>query len=112
MGNSPPDPSEMKPGETIKDVVGPPGLPTHIENFGTVDGIGGGIGTAPLLPIATAIKNAGNRLISIIGARTKELLILDEEMKPISDTPTVTHHDGSRTEEHTSELQSPAYILC
>jgi len=95
VGKSTAELSEMKPGETIQDVVGPLGLPTHIENFGTVVGIGGGIGTAPLLPIATAIKNAGNRLISIIGARTKDLLILEEEMKPISDTLIVTTDDGS-----------------
>ena len=95
VGKSTAELSAMKPGETIQDVVGPLGLPTHIENFGTVVGIGGGIGTAPLLPIATAIKNAGNRLISIIGARTKDLLILEEEMKPISDTLIVTTDDGS-----------------
>jgi len=95
VGKSTAELSAMKPGETIQDVVGPLGLPTHIENFGTVVGIGGGIGTAPLLPIATAIKNAGNRLISIVGARTKDLLILEEEMKPISDTLIVTTDDGS-----------------
>ena len=95
VGKSTAELAAMKPGETIQDVVGPLGLPTHIENFGTVVGIGGGIGTAPLLPIATAIKNAGNRLISIVGARTKDLLILEEEMKPISDTLIVTTDDGS-----------------
>jgi len=95
VGKSTADLSRVVPGEAIKDVVGPLGLPTHIENFGTVVGIGGGIGTAPLLPIATAIKKAGNRLLSIVGARTKDLLILEEEMKAISDTLVVTTDDGS-----------------
>jgi ferredoxin--NADP+ reductase len=95
VGKSTAELAKVMPGETILDVVGPLGLPTHIESFGTVVGIGGGIGTAPLLPIATAIKNAGNRLLSIVGARTKDLLILEEEMKAISDTLVVTTDDGS-----------------
>jgi ferredoxin--NADP+ reductase len=95
VGKSTAELSRMKAGETLLDVVGPLGQPTHIEKFGTVVGIGGGIGTAPLLPIATAIKGAGNRLLSIVGARTKELLILEEEMKAISDTLVVTTDDGS-----------------
>jgi ferredoxin--NADP+ reductase len=95
VGKSTAELAKAMPGETLQDVVGPLGLPTHIENFGTVVGIGGGIGAAPLLPIATAIKNAGNRLISIVGARTKDLLILEEEMKAISDTLIVTTDDGS-----------------
>jgi len=85
VGKSTAELSCMKAGETLLDVVGPLGLPTHIEKFGTVVGIGGGIGTAPLLPIATAIKGAGNRLLSIIGARTKELLILEEEVKALQE---------------------------
>ena len=95
VGKSTAELCKVKPGEVLLDVVGPLGLSTHIENFGTVVGIGGGIGTAPLLPIATAIKKAGNRLISIVGARTKDLLILEEEMKAISDTLVVTTDDGS-----------------
>ncbi len=95
VGKSTAELAKVMPGETVLDVVGPLGLPTHIESFGTVVGIGGGIGTAPLLPIATAIKNAGNRLLSIVGARTKDLLILEEEMKAISDTLIVTTDDGS-----------------
>lgn len=95
VGKSTAELAKVMAGETLQDVVGPLGLPTHIENFGTVVGIGGGIGAAPLLPIATAIKNAGNRLISIVGARTKDLLILEEEMKAISDTLIVTTDDGS-----------------
>ncbi|NNG47429.1 MAG: sulfide/dihydroorotate dehydrogenase-like FAD/NAD-binding protein, partial [Deltaproteobacteria bacterium] len=95
VGKSTAELAKVMPGETVLDVVGPLGLATHIESFGTVVGIGGGIGTAPLLPIATAIKNAGNRLLSIVGARTKDLLILEEEMKAISDTLIVTTDDGS-----------------
>jgi ferredoxin--NADP+ reductase len=95
VGKSTAELSQVKAGGSVLDVVGPLGLPTHIENFGTVVGVGGGIGTAPLLPIATSIKQAGNRLLSIVGARTKELLILEEEMKAISDRCVVTTDDGS-----------------
>lgn len=95
VGKSTAELAGLKAGDTVLDVVGPLGLPTHIENLGTVVGIGGGIGAAPLLPIATAFKKAGNRLISIVGARTKDLLILEEEMKAISDQITVTTDDGS-----------------
>ncbi|MBI5893666.1 MAG: sulfide/dihydroorotate dehydrogenase-like FAD/NAD-binding protein, partial [Deltaproteobacteria bacterium] len=69
--------------------------PTHIENFGTAVCVGGGIGAAPVYPIAKALKTAGNKVISIIGARTKELLILEHEMKNTSDELYVTTDDGS-----------------
>ena len=82
-------------GEKILDVVGPLGQPSEIENFGTVVCIGGGVGIAPVYPIAKALHEAGNHLISIIGARTKELLFLEEEMKQISDEFYVTTDDGS-----------------
>ena len=95
VGKSTAEFSRLAEGDQYTDVVGPLGLPTHIENFGTVVGVGGGIGTAPLLPIATAIKQAGNRLLSIVGARTRELLILEEEMRAISDETVVTTDDGS-----------------
>ena len=95
VGKSTAELSALKVGDELTDVVGPLGLPTHIEKFGTVVGIGGGIGTAPLLPIATAIKRAGNELVSIVGARTKDLLILEDEMKAISDRCVVTTDDGS-----------------
>ncbi len=95
VGKSTAELATMKAGDSVQDVVGPLGLATHIEKFGTVVGIGGGIGTAPLLPIAAAIQKAGNRLISIVGARTKELLILEDEMKAVSDTLVVTTDDGS-----------------
>ncbi|MGE5699629.1 MAG: sulfide/dihydroorotate dehydrogenase-like FAD/NAD-binding protein [Deltaproteobacteria bacterium] len=95
VGKSTAELAGLKAGDTVLDVVGPLGLPTHVENLGTVVGIGGGIGAAPLLPIATAFKRAGNHLISIVGARTKELLILEDEMRAISDRITVTTDDGS-----------------
>jgi ferredoxin--NADP+ reductase len=95
VGKSTAELAGLKAGDSLLDVVGPLGLPTHVENLGTIVGIGGGIGAAPLLPIATAFKQAGNRLLSIVGARTKELLILEEEMKAISDEITITTDDGS-----------------
>ena len=95
VGKSTTEFARMKTGDAYLDVVGPLGLATHIEKFGTVIGIGGGIGTAPLLPIATAIKEAGNRLLSIVGARTKDLLILEDEMRAVSDEIVVTTDDGS-----------------
>ena len=95
VGKSTTEFARMKTGDAYLDVVGPLGLATHIEKIGTVVGIGGGIGAAPLLPIATAIKEAGNRLLSIVGARTKDLLILEDEMRAVSDEIVVTTDDGS-----------------
>ena len=95
VGKSTAELASLKVGDSMLDVVGPLGLATHIENLGTVVGVGGGIGVAPLLPIAKAFKQAGNRLVSIIGARTKDLLILEDEMKAISDQAIVTTDDGS-----------------
>ncbi len=74
-------------GQTILDVVGPLGKASHIEKFGTVVCIGGGVGVAPVYPIAKALHEAGNEVISIIGSRNKEMLILEDEMKAISDQP-------------------------
>jgi glutamate synthase (NADPH/NADH) small chain len=82
-------------GQTILDVVGPLGKASHIEKFGTVVCIGGGVGVAPVYPIAKALHEAGNEIISIIGSRNKEMLILEEEMKAISDRLFVTTDDGS-----------------
>ncbi len=86
---------ELEEGDYILDVAGPLGNPTHIEKMGTIVCIGGGIGVAPVYPIAVAMKEAGNKILSIIGARTKELLILEEEMKAVSDTLTITTDDGT-----------------
>jgi len=85
----------LKKGDRIMDVVGPLGHKSEIEDFGTVVAIGGGIGVAPVYPIARALKEGGNKLISIIGARTKDLLILEEEMGAFSDELLVTTDDGS-----------------
>lgn len=87
--------SDMPLGAQIANVAGPLGTPTHIEKFGTVVCVGGGIGNAPLLPIAKALKEAGNKIISILGARNKELLILEDEFARISDELVVTTDDGS-----------------
>ncbi|MCK4384916.1 MAG: sulfide/dihydroorotate dehydrogenase-like FAD/NAD-binding protein [candidate division Zixibacteria bacterium] len=85
----------FKKGDILADVVGPLGVPTHIENFGTALCIGGGIGIAPVHFIAKALKQKGNKVISIIGARSKNLLILEEEMRKLSDELQVSTDDGS-----------------
>jgi len=85
----------MGVGDVISDVVGPLGSPTHIERFGTVVCVGGGIGIAAAHPIAKALKEAGNVLLSIIGARTRKLLILEGEMGEISDELFISTDDGS-----------------
>ena len=82
-------------GDILSDVVGPLGIPTHIEQYGTCICIGGGIGIAPIHPIARGLKEKGNKVISIIGARTKELLIMEEEMRRASDELIVSTDDGS-----------------
>ena len=85
----------LNEGDFIHDVVGPLGKSTHIENFGTVVCACGGVGAAPMLPIATALKAAGNRVITILAARTKELIILEERFKAISDKVLIYTDDGS-----------------
>jgi len=87
--------NELKSGDYIADVVGPLGKPSHIENFGTAVSIGGGVGTAIAYPTAVALKQAGNHTISIIGGRTKEFVILENEMKKVCDEVFVTTDDGS-----------------
>lgn len=87
--------SRLAVGESIMHLVGPLGNPTHIEKVGTVVCVGGGIGIAPLYPIAKAMKEAGNRLICILGARTKPLLILENEMRAVADEMIVCTDDGS-----------------
>lgn len=82
-------------GETVLDLVGPLGRPTHIEKVGTVACIGGGIGIAPVYPITQAMKEAGNHVIAVIGARSKDVLILESEMKAVSDELVVCTDDGS-----------------
>ncbi len=87
--------ADMQQGDEIANVTGPLGMPTHIDNFGTVVCVGGGIGNAPLLPIAKALKKAGNKIISILGAKSKELLILEDDFSNISDELIITTDDGS-----------------
>ncbi len=85
----------LEPGEYLTDVVGPLGRATHIDRFGTVVCCGGGVGVAPLLPIIKAMKEAGNRVISVLAARTKELIILEEEVRRYSDEVIIMTDDGS-----------------
>lgn len=85
----------LEAGDYIKDFVGPLGTPSHIENFGTVICVGGGVGIAPVFPIARALKEAGNHVISIIGARTRDLLFWEDRMREVSTELFVTTDDGS-----------------
>jgi ferredoxin--NADP+ reductase len=87
--------ADLNVGDDIPVLVGPLGNPTHIEHFGTVVGVGGGVGIAPLYPIAKALKEAGNRLIIILGAREKKLLLFEEQMKPLADELIICTDDGS-----------------
>jgi ferredoxin--NADP+ reductase len=85
----------LNEGEYITDLVGPLGRATHIENFGTVVCACGGVGTAPMLPIVEAMKKAGNKVITVLAARTKELIILEKEMRELSDEVVIMTDDGS-----------------
>jgi ferredoxin--NADP+ reductase len=87
--------NSLRPGDELADVLGPLGHPTQIDSFGTVVCVGGGVGTAEVLPIARAAKAEDNEVISIIGARTKDLLILEDEMRETSDELYVVTDDGS-----------------
>ncbi len=82
-------------GEAIADFVGPLGVPTHIEKLGTVGCVAGGFAVAVIVPIARALKQAGNRVISILGARSKDLIFWEEELRRVSDELIVTTDDGS-----------------
>lgn len=86
---------DLEPGENITDVVGPLGKATHIEKLGTVLACGGGVGVAPLLPIVKALKEAGNRVITVLAARMKDLIILEEQMREYSDEVIIMTDDGS-----------------
>lgn len=86
---------EKVPGEYLADIVGPLGRATHIENFGTVVCAGGGVGVAPLLPIIKALKAAGNRVISVLAARTRDLIILEPQVREYSDEVIIMTDDGS-----------------
>ncbi len=86
---------KLEVGEHVEALVGPLGTPTHIENTGSVVCVGGGIGTAPLRPIAEALKAAGNHVTVILGARTRDLLIFEDEMGAIADELIICTDDGS-----------------
>jgi ferredoxin--NADP+ reductase len=87
--------NRLETGDYVRDLVGPLGKASHIENFGTAVSIGGGVGTAIAFPTAKALKEAGNYVISIIGGRSKEYVILEDEMKAVCDEVYPTTDDGS-----------------
>ena len=95
LGKSTMQLGKLNPGDSLASFAGPLGHPTEIENFGTVVCMGGGVGIAPIYPIARALKEAGNKVISIIGARTKELLFWEEKMRAVSDELIICTDDGS-----------------
>lgn len=85
----------LNAGDYVADVVGPLGKATHIEKFGTVVCACGGVGTAPMLPIAEAMKKAGNKVISVLAARNKDLIILEDQIRAVSDEVIIMTDDGS-----------------
>jgi len=85
----------LQPGDALASLTGPLGRPTEIENYGTVICVGGGVGIAPVYPIARELRAAGNHIISIIGARTKDLLFWEDKMRAVSDELIVCTDDGS-----------------
>jgi ferredoxin--NADP+ reductase len=87
--------AKMEKGDYILNILGPLGHPTEIENFGTAVVVGGGVGIGVAYPIAAALKKAGNKVISIIGARTKDILILEDDMRKVSDQLIIATDDGS-----------------
>ena len=89
---------DLNVGDYITDVVGPLGNPTHIEKFGTVVCAGGGVGVAPMLPIIKALKEAGNRVLSVLAGRNKDLIILEDEVRKYSDEILIMTDDGSKGE--------------
>ncbi len=87
--------ANLEVGDYITDVVGPLGQPTHVEKVGTVLAAGGGVGVAPMLPIVEAFKQAGNKVITVLAARSKNLIILEEQMRKHSDEVVIMTDDGS-----------------
>jgi len=102
--------ADLNVGDSVPDLLGPLGQPTHIENGGHVVCVGGGIGVAPMHPIAQAMKAAGNRVTIIMGARNKSLLILEEEMRQIADELIIMTDDGSYG--HQGLVTLPLKELC
>jgi NAD(P)H-flavin reductase len=95
VGKSTAQMATLSAGDTLLDVVGPLGAPTHIANYGTAVIVGGGIGIAPAHPIAQALKRAGNTVISVLGARSKDLIVMEEEMRRTSDEVLMCTDDGT-----------------
>ncbi|MBR3858458.1 MAG: bifunctional dihydroorotate dehydrogenase B NAD binding subunit/NADPH-dependent glutamate synthase [Bacteroidaceae bacterium] len=95
VGHSSSQICDLNVGDQIADIVGPLGQATHIENFGTVVCAGGGVGVAPMLPIIQALKEAGNRVISVLAGRSKDLIILENEVRQSSDEVVIMTDDGS-----------------
>jgi ferredoxin--NADP+ reductase len=87
--------NRLEAGDALLDLVGPLGRPSEVERFGTVAVIGGGVGTAIAWPTAVAFREAGNRVLTVLGARNRDLVILEEEMRRVSDRLIVTTDDGS-----------------
>lgn len=85
----------LEPGDHIADVVGPLGLPTHLDKYGTAVLLGGGYGTAAIIPVAQGLRDLDNRVVSVIGARSKDLIILEDELGAVSDRLEITTDDGS-----------------
>lgn len=85
----------LKAGDSVADLVGPLGIPTHIDKFGTVVCVAGGVGAAPMAPIARALKEKGNKIISILGARSKDLLFWEDKLRSVSQELIVTTDDGT-----------------
>ncbi len=95
VGKSTMEMGRMEPGHGFATVAGPLGHPTEVENYGTVACVGGGVGIAPLYPITRALKEAGNHVISVIGARNRSLLFWEDKMRSVSDEIIVCTDDGS-----------------
>jgi NAD(P)H-flavin reductase len=95
IGKSTTEMAEMNVGDSFQDVAGPLGQPSHLDNYGTVVVVGGGVGTAVVYPQAVALRELGNKIITIIGARNKDLLIMEDKLAPVSDKLIITTDDGS-----------------
>ena len=102
---------DMNVGDYITDVVGPLGNPTHIEKFGTVICAGGGVGVAPMLPIIKALKEAGNRVLSVLAGRSKDLIILEDEVRKYSDEVIIMTDDGSYGEKGVVTVGIEKFII-
>ena len=85
----------LNEGDSVLDLIGPLGLPSHVDKFGTVVCIGGGVGTPEIYPVARGLRQAGNRVISIIGFRSKDLVLMEDEMRSVSDELIISTDDGS-----------------